>query len=142
MPCLTDAIHNNQIILKCSIRAMSEEKFDYKPFKALVDTGAQVTCIAERIAQKLNLNASGWNNISGVGGLVQCDTYMIDLGIFITETQHFNENDAPIPPAYGKNFPIEVPAIPELSHDILIGMDIIMQCNLQIHTGNQFTFCI
>jgi hypothetical protein len=143
MPCFTGEIQNNQIMFMCGVRATSVEgDANFLPCKALVDTGAQGTCISKSIAENAGLEDSGWTHIRGVSGTVRCPTYMIDLRINIEKMQHGRDINDVNASTYSKIFPIEVPAIENLGHDVLIGMDIIASCNLQIHSHGKFTFCL
>lgn len=80
------------------------------PYKAIWDTGATGTCVAENIAQKLKLRQSGQQLIQGVTGVSECNTYLVALhlpdGITIPE--------------------LEVSGCVEnIGCDVLIGMDVI-----------------
>ncbi|MDP9415453.1 MAG: aspartyl protease family protein [Pseudomonadota bacterium] len=48
--------------------------------RALLDTGAQVTSITEKAANRLNLEPSGIVGIQGFGGPTYCSSYIFKLG--------------------------------------------------------------
>ena len=49
------------------------------PVSGLLDTGADHTCVSQRLAQSLNLRPSGKVPVSGATGVSEMNQYMIDL---------------------------------------------------------------
>ena len=155
MPCFTSQSINGQILFVCNVvKPLAEgEAFPdlgtLKGYTALLDTGAQATCIRKNIVDDLGLQPSGWSQMVGVGGVVDCEKYMVDLTIAITETQPVLDKSGKITnqqlSTIGKGFPninASLLSGDNFNFDVLIGMDVIQQCHLTIHTGNQFTLCI
>lgn len=110
-------------------------------YTALIDTGSNVTCINKNVIKNLNLKIKAEKKIWGTTGEKMTNIYYIGIGIplFITdkknpkvlkyELQMYAKMEAPQFHVVNENF------------DVIIGMDIIMQCSLYI-TQNDYTFCI
>ena len=78
------------------------------------DTGSMVTIISERVASELCLKKTGITTISGVDGRpIKANTYLVNLQF---------------PGELKSNF-VEVVEAPLLTQDLLVGMDIISECN-------------
>ncbi|MGU9963403.1 MAG: retropepsin-like aspartic protease [Candidatus Halichondribacter symbioticus] len=150
MACFTGEIIDNQILFTCSITKATGEKHDLNAlshYGTLLDTGAQETSITRKIADELGLISSGWHNVFGVGGAVRCERCMIDLTIPIAKMARVQGDDGKIikKQVSGLFFNSVNVSILEETHfnfDVLLGMDIITQCNFQIHSENLFTLCI
>ncbi len=50
-------------------------------FRALIDTGADMTCIPEKIAQSLGLQVHNVVQLAGIGGILESNTYMVNIQI-------------------------------------------------------------
>ncbi len=155
MPCFTGNIVNNQIIFDCSIAKATGEKINQPDlnkltlYKTLLDTGAQETSITRKVVNDLGLVPSGWHNVFGVGGAMQCERCVIDLTIPIAKMARVQGDDGKIiekqVSVSGLLFDSVNVSILEETHfnfDVLLGMNIITQCNFQIHSENLFTLCI
>lgn len=78
------------------------------------DTGSMVTIISERVASELCLKQTGITTISGVDGRpIKANTYLVNLQF----------------PGELKANLVEVVEAPLLTQDLLVGMDIISECN-------------
>ena len=96
---------------------------------ALWDTGSMCTFLSARIIQEMQLQPYGKDGVSGIGGIVETDTYLVHLrlpsGDVIT------------------NF--EVMANDYDDYDMIIGMDVIMHGDFHIDNSSGrsiFTFQI
>ncbi len=49
--------------------------------KALVDTGASITCISKALVEVLDLKAIGQATIVTAGGYLECPTYLVDIEV-------------------------------------------------------------
>ncbi len=52
-----------------------------KMWRGLWDTGASASCITQRIVDDLKLSPLGRNQISTANGMVEVNTYVIDIGL-------------------------------------------------------------
>ena len=97
---------------------------------ALIDTGSTTTGVTAGIAQKLGLRSIGKRLISTVGGEKHIDRYIFRIGL----DGRVADNDAPTFPYVFE----EVVGFELLdSFDVLLGMDILRQCELLIAPGNR-----
>ena len=101
----------------------------YQQFRALWDTGAEITIISQQIAEKLSLISIGQNIIRGVTGEQISRIYLVST-IFPTHNASSTEGIA-----------IQNHAVSEVRDiggaDMLIGMDIINLGEIRIGTTSQ-----
>ena len=148
MPCFTGEITNNQIRFNCSAHkpGMPPEPGQVHSFIALLDTGAQKTGVSQSVVDQVGLTPASWGSVQGVSGVIDTPIYLLDIGIAISEVAPHPENDGQmIESVFAKAFParqVSLLNFGDNQFDILLGMDIIMDCHLTIHTGNAFTLCI
>ena len=137
MPCFTGQITNKQIILECWVDdpvGMQDQRLDRKAFTALLDTGAQHTCISQKVVDELALSPAGDAPIQGVGGEIVVSKYMIAVAIPITDDQHTLAR---------RITPLKASLLTaDFGADVLLGMDVIPSLHFSIHTGDHFTICI
>ena len=100
-------------------------------FAGLVDTGADVTCISNKVADFLNLEPSGKLQIVGATGPGSVNQYLVDV-LLQFGTQHIG-----IPDHRAATFG---PGSPH--YDVLIGRDIICQGVLTVDFAGRFTFSV
>jgi len=100
--------------------------------KALIDTGSTTTGVTAKIAQKLGLQSIGKRLISTVGGEKHIDRYIFRIGL----DGRAADNDAPTFP-YVFEEVVGFELLDSFSFDVLLGMDILRQCELLIAPGNR-----
>lgn len=92
--------------------------------RALIDTGATVSCISTELARRMGLPFAGTDAVDTAGGLLEKANYH-DLQIYLPDIAR------PFPVSYA----------PEYSGmagiDVFIGMDIIMKSNLTIRRHSE-----
>ena len=145
MPCFTAQIVDNQIRFNCSAHKPGEQNDTAHTFMALLDTGAQASGISQTVVDKVGLTPISWGNVVGVSGVVETPIFLLDIGITIAEqTQH--PDGSTIESVFGKAFEMRQVSLLDFGSqsqfDILLGMDVIMACNLSIHSGHAYTLCI
>ena len=111
-------------------------QFDYtkkfEPFiKAIWDTGATHSVIAQNVIEKLNLKPTTMTKIIGVSGLEVVDCYLVD---FRLPNNWIIQN-------------VQVTGASKINgtFDVLIGMDIIQRGDFSISNANgktKFSFCM
>ena len=107
-------------------------------FPALIDTGATHTCISEEIVTKLNLVPSGQSEISSASQeSVRVNNYRINLYIPIIKKTINNKTNINL---FVRNTSVSaLPSQHSHKHKILLGMDILAQCNFFMAHG-EFIF--
>lgn len=96
-------------------------------FKALWDTGASLSAISKKVADAVGLEIEGTVNVSGVNGLKRSNVYLISLIL----PNNYIQAD------------LLVCECESVSHDVIIGMDVISKGDLAITNKNgktKFTF--
>lgn len=92
-----------------------------KKWKAVWDTGAELTCIAPRVSSELKLTKFGEKNISGATNTKICNTYCIDIIL----PNNLLVKDVVVAELHGNT-----------NYDLLIGMDIIRRGNFTVTNYN------
>lgn len=106
--------------------------FDGIAGKALIDTGSTTTGITAGIAEKLGLHSIGKRLISTVGGERHIDRYIFRIGLDGSAA----DDDAPTFPFIFEEV-VGFELLDSFSFDVLLGMDILRQCELLIAPGNR-----
>ncbi len=148
MPCFTANVVDNQILFGCFITKLEDDNQDpskHNHFNALLDTGAQLSGITQKVVDELQLTPVSWVDISGVSGVVNTPTYIVDIGIAVSELSH-QPSGVIQQSVMAKMFERRQVSLLDFGQnaqfDVLIGMDIIVACHVSIHTGNLFTICV
>lgn len=100
--------------------------------RALIDTGSTTTGITARIAQRLGLRSVGKRLVATVGGEKHIDRYIFRIGL----DGAADENGAPTFPFIFDDV-VGFELLDSFSFDVLLGMDILRQCELLIAPGNR-----
>ncbi len=142
MPSFKCQIVNGQCIINVRIQSVdvSETTVRIPPkntFKALIDTGAQKTCISRSIVDTLGLVSSGKALIQSATQVTSVKRYEVHLIIPTEKITIISKNQIRLTPHAEPfmNHPVnEMPA--ELPNfQVLLGMDILKDCNLIIAHG-------
>lgn len=159
MPCFSGEIVNNQIIIPCIVAKAGKspkEKSTLQHCKALVDTGANASCISDKLASEMGLASKRWEPMVGVHGTSKTRVYTV--WIWFETKISFSGKTAIVPPdEVGKGIPdksigrymvggeLEVGELQWEdgdNYDVLLGMDIIKELTLIIRQNeNSFTIC-
>lgn len=92
---------------------------------ALVDTGATVSGIDERIAEKLGLEPLGKRPLQSAHGLAHTERFMFRIGLMPDDTE-----DARLPYIFDASFGFGLRGSEHFT--ALIGMDILRQCDFSM----------
>ena len=134
------AQHNNsQVFIPVVVLApLVNGTGSYNKFTALIDTGATSTCITPKVAQQLNLSASGRRGVHGVSGLQYHNSYMFEIGF-----------DRPVLRPDGTSYN-SIAVMPKLivgteffvntGFDVLLGMDVLSLGSLKIEGNGTCSF--
>lgn len=143
MRLLKGKLENNRIRIKVGIRPFQAQEpvdgvstsfnLNYQEFTALVDTGAQRTCVTENVVQSLRLRRRGRIEIWNIKRSEPHWTYLFHVGVW-------PETDDGTPPAvYGIGAEIEgIDVGNNRFFDVLLGMDIISQGLLHVDKDGTF----
>lgn len=149
MPCLWGSHNNSQIFLDVAILPADfsqqiPEAIDLTKspsvFKALVDTGAQSTCITKSVAEQVNLTPIGKVPVQGVSGIQYHNNYMFMIGLpdNLPAKDKKLHNDRQLF-MYKELEGVELKS-PSKDFQILLGMDIISIGSLKIEGNGTFSF--
>lgn len=100
--------------------------------QALIDTGSTTTGVTARIADQLGLRSIGKRLISTVGGEKHIDRFIFRVGL---EGQAADSDAPTFPYIFEEVVGFEL--LDSFSFDVLLGMDILRQCELLIAPGNR-----
>jgi Aspartyl protease len=100
--------------------------------KALIDTGSTTTGVTGAIAKQHGLRSIGKRLISTVGGEKHIDRFIFRIGLDGQDPT----NDAPTFPCIFEEV-VGFELLDSFSFDVLVGMDILRQCELTIAPGNR-----
>lgn len=145
MPCIWGEFSNSQIILNVGIfpvdfiaKAKVGTAASLDVFPALLDTGAQTTCITKNVAEKVGLDPIGKVPVQGVSGVADHNNYLFLLGFVFgnpkkkqaSGTAHIVET-----PIQGAELAIEGGKF-----EVLLGMDVISMGSLSVQGNGHFSF--
>ena len=100
-------------------------------FSGLVDTGADVTCISDKVSTVLDLQPTGRVQMVGATGAGDVNQYLVDL-LLQFGTQHIG-----IPDHRAASFGSGSP-----HYDVLIGRDILCKGVFTMDFAGRFTFSV
>jgi Aspartyl protease len=100
--------------------------------KALIDTGSTTTGVTGAIAKQLGLRSIGKRLISTVGGEKHIDRFIFKVGL---DGRAAEEGPPTFPYVFEEVVGFEL--LDSFSFDVLLGMDILRQCELLIGAGNR-----
>ena len=100
-------------------------------FSGLVDTGADVTCISDKVSTVLDLQPTGKVQMVGATGAGDVNQYLVDL-LLQFGTQHIGITDHRAA-SFGSGSP---------HYDVLIGRDILCKGVFTMDFAGRFTFSV
>ena len=144
MPCIWGRHDRNQVFVDAKIlsledavhlRAGTAEK-TLHPFKALVDTGASLTCITKNVVDAVSLEPVGKVPISGVSGQTFHHAYLFQVGFTVqAEGRNIAETHLIGSAVQGAEF-----IAPRGDFDVLLGMDILSVGSLAVEGNGTYSF--
>ena len=150
MPCIWGKHNNSQVFINVAIlTAEAVENINGNPgadhqgevaiFKALVDTGAQSTCITKTVADQLKMIPIGKVPVNGVSGVQYHNNYLFHVGFPIgmrQEEETVVRGELQILTASIQG--AELSGVP--GFDVLLGMDVICTGSLKIDGDGSYSF--
>ena len=147
MPCIRGRHNNSQVFLNVAIfedgildRLGPDQSITMHVFRALIDTGAQSTCVTQAVAEQVGLTPIGKVPIRGVSGLSYHNNYLFKVGFAfgaageqnVVTPSHVHIVDQII---QGAELNIRSDRF-----DVLLGMDIIGSGSLKIDGDGSFSY--
>lgn len=108
-----------------------------RPFRALIDTGASISCVCKHVAISMNLRPYGRIPMIGSTGQSYHRTFIITLGLMCGGNDSIETGAAP-----SSLFQIEPGEVAEIENnswfDLIIGTDILTRFTFTLHKGGDF----
>ena len=133
MPCLSSTfdpavgpVIQVGITPAATIKAVAQAGTPISAYIALIDTGADITCISAKVASQRGLRPIGKRRMGGSTGVGDVNTYIVDIGF------PFGKVPTTGPPTSLKAYIVEKLQVMEYvgahpKFDVLIGRDVICQ---------------
>lgn len=117
-------------------------EFPVHEYRALIDTGAQRTCLCRNVIAKENLRFHSKRPIQNVHGVARHYLYWVNVGFVCEHLDNLEEPEGRTT-YFSLPDPIEIIDIADnYNFDAIIGMDLISRCNLAIEREGSFTLTI
>ncbi|WP_292928427.1 hypothetical protein [Novosphingobium sp. PASSN1] len=115
----------------------SANPFPVNAYRALIDTGAQRTCLSHATIAREGLASHAKRPIQNVHSVQAHLLYWINVG-FIFETDRLDGGE-PIRSFFGVEFPVEAINIADNhSFDVILGMDVLQNFDFEFRAEGQF----
>ncbi len=139
LPTFVGSVHNRQILLAVQVSDPSRTSNQtYHSYQALLDTGAQMTLVTEKVESEVGLVPIGSLNITVAdGNTINTNKYMVRLGIPISNFVRLPGGTIGHQNVMrGSNLEVgELPYNPA-NHDVLVGMDFIHHFHITLYSDN------
>jgi hypothetical protein len=110
-------------------------------FKALFDTGAQVTCITERAASKVELPPRGRSRLVSASEVRETNVYLFHAAFVLPDHADQQGSFSGSMGVFGPFEGLEINAESDDDVDVLIGMNIIGRGSFHVGFHGVYTFC-
>ena len=115
-------------------------KRNFTVFKALFDTGAQVTCVSQRVAAAVGLIPRARRNLVSASEVKETNLFLFNVGFIISATPGALWTMSESMQVFGPLEGLEIHAEDNDDVDVLIGMDILGYGALHVGFNGQFMF--
>ncbi len=105
---------------------LNERQSNMHQYKALLDTGAQISSITQNVVDNLNLMEDGWELIEGVHGSENVPMYTVDMAFTVMYEEKSLSGEMVSSP-YSRilwNNPVTLMGIDPVDFDVIFGMDV------------------
>jgi hypothetical protein len=151
MPCIWGQHNKSQlfpdvaVIPAASLATLIQPAAGQQPpsiqtFRALIDTGAQGTCITATVAKAIGLIPLGKKSVIGVSGVQSHNYYLFNVGFLIGGPVGPNKTMAGQIHLFATPIQGVELAIAGGNFDVLLGMDIIGSGSLAVEGSGTFSF--
>ena len=138
MPTFSGTVRNGQIIFITAASVSGHPGSERRTYHSLLDTGAQTTCVSEKVVRELGLVSTGSAEIVAVSGqTIRTDKYRIRLDIPITSGKVLRDGkETPETTLRGLDIDVVV-FFPHQSetYDILLGMNFLSAFHVTMYAG-------
>jgi predicted aspartyl protease len=137
MPTFSGTVKNRQIIFVTVASISGDQNPQQRAYDSLLDTGAQGTCISQKVAQELGLVSIGTTEIIPVNGQsILTAKYRIRLDIPITSGIVLRDGKE-IPETTLRGRDVDVAQLPyqPKTYDILLGLDFLLPFHVTMFGG-------
>jgi predicted aspartyl protease len=98
----------------------------------LLDTGATGTALHPRVIDELELTRRGQRRVATANGMIFAPEVMVRLGFFVGSLTNDEQDDIATHPHVMEDGLLAFELRQDFGHDVLIGMDVIGQCDLRV----------
>ena len=137
MPTFSGTVKDRQIIFVTAASISGDPNPQPKAYQSLLDTGAQGTCVSQKVAQELGLVSTGTAQIIPVNGQsILTHKYRIRLDIPITSGIVLRDGKG-IPETSLRGLDVDVALLPyqPKTYDILLGLDFLAPFHVTMYGG-------
>ena len=154
MPQTTGSLHNGKPIVEVAIAQAisvpdavtpqaSAATFSARHYKALIDTGADITCLCDHVVKECGLRSYGLANLIGGSGSNKHTTHIVRIGIICEESHDFEGESHVAQMLFQIPEPVNVVAIRDNGwFDVIIGTDILTNYEFRMLKGGRFTLIL
>jgi hypothetical protein len=122
---------------------LEPRNFQIQEYRALIDTGATITCLCQNVVKQERLKSYGMTQMFGANGPSIHLTYLVNIGVWCSELVDFEGNGEISRSLYQIPETIEAPIInPNQWFDVIIGTDILKNCEFHLKMGGEFTLSL
>lgn len=124
-----------------------EPSLDVKPmplrhYRALIDTGADITCLCDRVVREGKLAPSGMIQMTGGNGPSLHRTFVVQIGIWCAEPADF-EGDDQVTKTLFQLEGLEAAEIRDNQwFDVIIGTDVLIHHDFHLKRGGEFILTV
>lgn len=151
MPLITGKLNNRRALIDCGLRPtieliggvepiQSPVSLEIEPFRGLIDTGAALTCVTSRVAQKIGLVPRGKRQLGNISDVRSHRTFSFVLGVWYSEENGDPQNRTTGYYGFEPVLGCEIPD--KMDFDVLIGMDVICQGDFMTKRSGEFTWLL
>ena len=138
MPTFAGFVKDRQIIFITVASVSGEPAAEGRAYHSLLDTGAQTTCISEKVAAELGLVPIGTADIVPANGeLIRTPKYRIRLDVPIEGGVVKDEGGEEVPETTLRGLDVDVAQLPYQPHgyDIILGLDFLYGFHVTMFRG-------
>src|SRR5205807_4906154 len=122
-----------------AVRPIADQEPD--AFKALFDTGAQVSCISQRVASMVGLSPRGRTMFASASEIKETNVFLFNIGfLHVTRSALFSEGSSSGMFVFGPLQGFEIHAEANDDVDVLIGMDVLGRGAFHVSFDGRFVF--
>ena len=136
MPCLSSKYHKGiGPLIQVVITSIDQDKTSKSKYNALIDTGADGTCVSEKVVKDLELNPNGQIKMSGPSGIK--DTFVYDVSFGLVLTSSLTQDLVAMSKV---SLQVTQVFLPKKGYDVLLGKDILCKGCFYMSNDGHFSF--